>query len=153
MQHEGIDVFEKTSLKAREWVDELMTELGWSNPHHALGAFRAVIHIIRDRLPVSEAVQLAAQMPTTIRGVYFEGWRPHVHAPPIRHRDELLVLLEEQLGVYGLHGAETFTHVARAVLRVVNRHVSPGEVAEARLALPTELRLFWPSIDGASVPG
>jgi uncharacterized protein (DUF2267 family) len=153
MRHEGIDVFDQTSIKAKEWIDELLTELRWTDPHHALGAFRAVIHTFRDRLPVSEAAQLAAQMPTLIRGVYFEGWRPHVRPPVIRHREELVALLEEQLACYGLHGSETFTHVARAVLRVVNRHISAGEIDEARHALPAELRVFWPGQNGTPVHG
>ena len=151
MRHEGIDVFDETEIKAREWIDDLLTELRWSDPRLALAAFRAVLHTLRDRLPVSKAVQLAAQLPTLIRGIYFEGWRPHVHAPPIRHREELVALLEAELSSHGLHGSETCTHVARSVLRVVNRHVSSGEIEQARRALPAELRVFWPRLPTALV--
>ena len=146
MGHDVIDVFDKTLHKSNEWIRDLMSELGWGDAHHALGAFRAVVHVFRDRLPLGEAAALAAEMPTLIRGIYFEGWRPLEHVPAIRHRGEFIAQLEERLGgAYGLHGEETLTHVARAVLRVLNRHVSLGEVENSRHTLPAELRVFWPS--------
>ena len=34
-----------------------------------------MLHAIRDRLPPQEAVDLAAQLPMLVRGLFFEGWR------------------------------------------------------------------------------
>jgi uncharacterized protein (DUF2267 family) len=141
-----IDTFDKTLQKSNEWIHELMRELGWSDAHQALGVFRSVVHAIRDRLPVPEAVALAAEMPMLLRGLYFEGWRPVEHVPVLRHRGELLALLEERLGEsYGLYGEDTVTSVTRAVLRVLNRHISRGEIENARHTLPVELRALWPA--------
>jgi len=35
-----------------------------------------VLHAPRDRLPVQETADLAAQLPVLIRGIYYEGWDP-----------------------------------------------------------------------------
>ncbi|MFI8891646.1 DUF2267 domain-containing protein [Streptomyces paradoxus] len=36
-----------------------------------------MLHPLRDRLPVETAVQFGAQLPTLVRGVYYDGWRPY----------------------------------------------------------------------------
>jgi Uncharacterized conserved protein (DUF2267) len=33
-----------------------------------------VLHALRDRLPQQNAVELGAQLPMVIRGMYYEGW-------------------------------------------------------------------------------
>ena len=152
MGYEVIDVFDGTLQKSNQWIRELMHELGWGDAHHALGALRAVVHTIRDRLPVGEVSTLALDMPTLIRGLYYEDWRPLQHVPALRHRGELLAHLEERLGdAYGLHGEETMTHVAGSVLRVLRRHISLGETDEGRALLPADLRVFWPGASAAVV--
>ena len=35
-----------------------------------------MLHTLRDRLTVDVAAKLAAQLPTLIRGIYYEDWDP-----------------------------------------------------------------------------
>jgi hypothetical protein len=35
-----------------------------------------MLHVLRDRLTIQEAVQPGAQLPMLIRGLYWEGWDP-----------------------------------------------------------------------------
>ena len=55
-----------------ERTDE-RTGLG-EHPHKAYLALRTVLHALRDRLTLEEAVQLGAQLPMLVRGFYYEGW-------------------------------------------------------------------------------
>jgi uncharacterized protein (DUF2267 family) len=41
----------------------------------AYGVLRAVLHQLRYGLTPEEVIDLAAQLPLIVRGVYFEGWR------------------------------------------------------------------------------
>jgi uncharacterized protein (DUF2267 family) len=69
------DVFEGTLQKTQVWLNDLMFELDWEDrPQKAYLALRTVLHALRDRLTVEEAVQLGAQLPMLVRGFYFEGW-------------------------------------------------------------------------------
>ena len=47
--------------------------LGTDDRQDAYRAVRGVLHTLRDRLPVEESAQLAAQLPTLLRGVFYEG--------------------------------------------------------------------------------
>ncbi|HEY7713558.1 MAG TPA: DUF2267 domain-containing protein, partial [Candidatus Binatia bacterium] len=62
------DVFEGTLQKTQIWLNDIMTELDWHDqPHKAYLALRTVLHALRDRLTVEEAVQLGAQLPMLVR--------------------------------------------------------------------------------------
>ena len=78
-------LFEKSSDKADAWVKDMMVCLDTTDPHLALHALRAGLHALRDRLTVEEAAQLAAQMPMTIRGLFYENWHPAGKPLRIRH--------------------------------------------------------------------
>jgi hypothetical protein len=67
----------RTGLTAtRVLVKQLCELLHWKDHHKVYQALCAVLHVMRDRLPVEEAVHLGAQLPMLVRGFYDEGWKP-----------------------------------------------------------------------------
>ena len=76
------DIFDGTLQKTQIWLNELMTALDWENhPHKAYLALRTVLHALRDRLTVEEAVQLGAQLPMLVRGFYYRRLDAQRKAP------------------------------------------------------------------------
>ena len=69
-------IIERSVEKAHVWLKELAEELGGKDRRYAYRALRGVLHTLRDGLPVEVAAKLAAQLPTLIRGVYYEDWEP-----------------------------------------------------------------------------
>ena len=132
--------FDSMIEKTNEWLGELMHELNKHDRHGAYHALRVVLHALRDRLTVNEAANLGAQLPTLIRGIYYEGWRPA--AVPVRERKK-----EQFLS----HVRESYKHdesvdveeVVRAVLRVLANRVSAGEIEDITHSLPKELNSLW----------
>jgi uncharacterized protein (DUF2267 family) len=51
-----------------------LDQLKWQSKNSAYQALRGTLHALRDRLPKEEAVQLAAQLPLLIKGMYYDGW-------------------------------------------------------------------------------
>src|SRR5271165_6591201 len=69
-------IIERNVETAHIWLKELSHELGAEDHQYAYRVLRAVLHALRDRLTVDVAAKLAAQLPTLIRGVYYEDWVP-----------------------------------------------------------------------------
>jgi uncharacterized protein (DUF2267 family) len=136
----GLEVFDRTIQSSTIWVDDVMHELRWLDRHKAYHAMRAVLHALRDRLPVNAAVHLAAQFPMLIRGMYFEGWQPEKTPARERHLDQFLVHVTEAF----LFDAEADAYeIAGAVFRVLSRHVSEGEIEKIKGTLPADFREIW----------
>ena len=76
MRPTHFETFGRTVQKTNDWLAELRGDLGWDDQHRAYAGLRAVLHALRDRLTVEEAVELGAQLPMLVRGFYYEGWRP-----------------------------------------------------------------------------
>lgn len=133
--------FDRTLEKSYEWVTDVMRELDERDPRVAFRALRAVLHGVRDRLPAAEAIDLAAEMPMLIRGLYFEGWRIAGKPIKVRTRDAFLAVVLENLGPVGT--PQPPGRVAHAVLRVIGKHISGGEVSDVLQAMPEDLRRLW----------
>jgi uncharacterized protein (DUF2267 family) len=137
----GLDVFDTTVQKTNVWLKDIMEELGWEDRHRAYEGLRVTLHALRDRLTVEEAVQLGAQLPLLIRGMYYEGWTPHDKPHKTRHIDEFLAPLR----VYFRNDPRIKVEaVARAVLRVLAQSISPGELQDIQRIMPEELNTLWP---------
>lgn len=132
--------------KGNAWIEELGDELGWRDPHAVLGALRAVLHAVRDRLPSDEAAELAAQMPLLVKGIYFDGWDPSAAPAKARTRDAFLALVRGHLG--GRAREADTEQIIRAVFKLLAEHVSEGEIHDVRGALPAELADLWPVAAG-----
>lgn len=137
----GLAAFDSTVHTTNAWLKQLMEEMGWEERHRAYHALRAVLHGLRDHLTVDEVVALGAQLPMLVRGVYYEGWHPA--DKPLRERKKEQFLAHIAAAFRDDRDVDPAV-VTRAVLGLLARHVSGGEVAEIKHVLPTELRTLWP---------
>jgi uncharacterized protein (DUF2267 family) len=136
-----VPAFDRAVQKAYEWLDEIDAELGWSDRERAHAALRGTLHAVRDRLPVDEAADLAAQLPQLVRGIYYEGWDPSWTPVRIRHMEEFLGPVAHALS--GRPGTEPEA-AARTVLAVLTRHLSAGEIGDVVGAMPADIRELFP---------
>lgn len=135
-------IIERSVEAAHVWHRDVAAELGTTDLHEAGRALRVVLHALRDRLTVDEAAQLAAQLPTMIRGIYYEGWKPS-GAHPLAHDVDAFL---ERVATAGRMAGETeASHAVAAVMRVLHRHVSEGELDDVMAVLPERLRPLFRS--------
>jgi uncharacterized protein (DUF2267 family) len=140
-----LQIFDSYIDAANHWLKELATtlELGTNDTHRALHALRAGLHAIRDRLPSTEVLDLGAQLPTLIRGIYFEGWSLRNDPTKIRSRSALIARVENEL-----HGDPKLAaiDVLRAVIELLTKHVSAGEIADVTSTLPRSIAALWDDV-------
>jgi uncharacterized protein (DUF2267 family) len=144
MSATGLEVFDSTLQKTNVWLDDLMDALGTRNRRRAYDALRGTLHALRDRLPIDEAAQLAAQFPMLVRGFYYEGWDPTGKPLKIRDKESFLLRIEEAVPADSLPDSE---EIARAVFSVLADHISSGEMEDVRHLLPKPLQELWPPTD------
>jgi uncharacterized protein (DUF2267 family) len=132
-----VDIVERTIEKTNVWLGQVADELGTEDRRYAYRVLRAVLHTLRDRLTVDEAVELGAQLPDLIRGIYYEGWVPSRVPMKYRHAKEFLdrVAAESRLA-----GDTEASFATAAVMRVLEQHVSEGELSDVMSVMPPELR-------------
>ncbi|HEY5923307.1 MAG TPA: DUF2267 domain-containing protein [Kofleriaceae bacterium] len=140
-------VFDAHLEVAKRWLSELMTNLDLSPAEspRALHALRAGLHAIRDRLPANEVLDLGAQLPTLIRGFYYEGWTLRTQPRQIRDRAAMIARVKKEL--------EPDQHldpidVLRAVIHLVVEHVSAGEIEDVLATIPKSIRALWHDLAG-----
>jgi uncharacterized protein (DUF2267 family) len=141
MTRTAIAPIENAIHTTNTWLKELMEELGWEDRQRAYHAFGVVLHALRDHLTVAEVADLGAQLPMLIRGLYYEGWTPNGKPVKERKKEEFLAHVAGALRGH----AEVFPEgVVWAVFKVLERHVSTGEIGDVKSVLPAQIRSLWP---------
>jgi len=139
MTVDTVNVFEHTIEITHTWLHDLMERLGWQDKHRAYMALRAVLHALRDRLSVEAASHLAAQLPMLIRGFYYEGYHPAGKPLAARKKTEFLAHVAAEC----TDESRNDGRVTQAVLQVLAKHITPGEVEKIKGALPEDIRSLW----------
>jgi uncharacterized protein (DUF2267 family) len=140
-------VFDSHLETANTWLAQVMESLELSPDERprALHAMRAGLHAIRDRLPAAEVVDLGAQLPTLIRGIYYEGWTLANDPRRIRDRAAMIARVKDEMPSDSRLDP---VDVLRAVIEMLVEHVSPGEILDVVATLPGPIASLWQDLTG-----
>ena len=138
----GLDVFDRTVQEANVWL-KLLGERLFAKRHESYVALRAVLHALRDRIGRDNAIHLGAQLPTLIRGIYYEGWTADATGTKERHSADFLLRVRSELPDNTRLDPEQCT---RAVFEVLWDKIDPGEIEKLIDLFPDELRTLWPRL-------
>jgi uncharacterized protein (DUF2267 family) len=135
------EVFETTLQKTNTWLRQISDLLHWDDRHKAYHGLRAVLHTLRDRLPVPEAAHLGAQLPMLIRGFYYEDWKPASTPIKVKTTQEFYDVVKEH---FKADQNVNPLRLTEAVMGVLAANLSPGELTKLRRIIPPHLREIWP---------
>jgi uncharacterized protein (DUF2267 family) len=141
MTHTGISNFTQAAQQAQQWVNELAEDLNWDN-RRAYRLLRSVLHAVRDGLSPAEMTDLSAQLPVLVRGIYFEGWQPRESRAWERNKDDFVTRVTVDFADDLPGDADA---AIAAVFRLLDRHISQGEIAQVRNSMRKSLRHLWPA--------
>jgi uncharacterized protein (DUF2267 family) len=140
MDSERLQPFQTTLQKTDQWMQDVMEELGPDDPTKAYHSLRAVLHALRDRLMPGEVMDISAQMPMLIRGLFLEGWKATKPSGSLDSQEDFFAAVTEELQVPADVGAEDSVH---AVFRVLEKRISCGEIGDIKAMLPDALQPLW----------
>lgn len=132
--------FTNAAQQAQQWVNELARDLCWSE-QSAYRFLKSVLQTLRDWLPPAEMADLSAQLPVLIRGIYFAGWNPSAPVCERKKRDFVLSVRSS----FGYDDNVDFDVAINAVFKLLDRHISKGEIIQVRNSMKKSLRLLWPA--------
>jgi uncharacterized protein (DUF2267 family) len=137
MAQTGLATFDTTLERTNHVLKEIERAYGWPKErrNQAYAALRAVLHAVRDRLPVEETAQLAAQLPMLVRGMYYEGWDPS-KVPAKMDREAFLDRVRREFPFEIDGGIERLTQTVLAALR---QHITDGEWEDVKANFPKDL--------------
>jgi uncharacterized protein (DUF2267 family) len=136
--------FDRYAAKGNEFVNLLADDLQVPRDK-AMRILRAVLHATRNHIPVQESLQLLAQLPMALRGVYVDQWSLRKHTPRIHHLKQFLDEVrscDKGLANYDFGNDESAARAVKAVYRALNYHVTDGEFEDLAASLPMKLRKF-----------
>lgn len=136
----GTESIDKTVQLTHEWINEIEAELQVRDKHFAFQSLRAVLHVLRDRLPLQEAAHLGSQLPQLIRGIYYENFNPRQLPVKDRKAEEFLGRILEQMPGWDIIDPE---RIARSVFQVLKRRISEGEIRDVRANFPKAIAPLW----------
>ena len=140
MTHTSVTGFTHAAEQAQQWVNELAQDLGW-NEQSTHRLLKSVLHTLRDWLSPEEMADLSAQLPTLIRGIYFEGWKPDTPMWERKKRDFVICVRNS----FGYEPDVDIDRAIKAVFKVLDRHISHGEIVQVRNSMKKSLRQLWPA--------
>jgi uncharacterized protein (DUF2267 family) len=121
------------------WFRDILDQLNWQSKESAYQVLRGTLPALRDRLPAEEAVDLAAQLPLLVKGMYYDGWT--LRKPEKFKKQEFARRVHEQ---FGFDDSINPAEVIRAFLRVMCRHTGDGELRDVRSNMPKDIQEWFP---------
>lgn len=125
---------------SKEWIRELNDRLDWADDRRAYRLLRETIQAVRDWLAVEEAVNLSAQLPIFIRGIYFDGWHPASTQVQNRSKNDFIRRIVRKFEQDPIDDPEA---AICEVFKLLNRRISEGEICDVKNCLPKGLRSLW----------
>lgn len=136
--------FNRYVQKGNELINEVAEELGYpDDTEKAHRILKAVLHALRDNIPVEENLHLIAQLPMMIKGVYVDNWKVYGDGSNVRHLDDFILkvqLINENNSRRDLESPEETRQAVEAVFKVLKKHVSEGEIDDVVNMLPREIQ-------------
>jgi uncharacterized protein (DUF2267 family) len=142
MTRQNVPMIDRTVQETHIWLKELCDDLGTEDQRQAYHALREVLIVTRDTLIPEEAMDLASQLPTLVRGIFFEGYKIAGKPDPKRHAEQFVEQVHQRLA--SQNQSIEPERAIRSVFKVLKRHISDGEAQQVKQMLHKEVQAYWP---------
>lgn len=136
---------EKYLHETNEYINQLAKDLGHPEERQrVMIIWRAVMHTIRDRIQISESLDLISPLPLILKGMYVNGWKYH-ETPPydyesIEQMKTQVKALQNQYGESRFNWSQSTDQIISITLGSLERYFSKGQMEHIRGQLPKDVK-------------
>lgn len=142
--------FIKIAEKGTEFIKDLSKELGYPEDTKRAGrVLKSILHALRNQLTVEESVQLLAQLPLFLKGVYVENWTMHKAGKNPKNFEEFyheIRKIDKQANLHDFKTDDDIDNAISVVFMSLRKYVSLGELEDIKAILPKDLKLMLNSV-------
>jgi uncharacterized protein (DUF2267 family) len=136
--------FDKYAQRGNEFLVRLAKNLGNEKDlDSAFRILRSTLKVLRKHFTVEESMQMMAQLPIAMKGIYVDGWKFHSKQDRIKTVEQFaneMILEEGNAAWRDFANINDCIKAISAVTLTLAAYVSPHELEEAFGTLPKELR-------------
>jgi uncharacterized protein (DUF2267 family) len=138
--------FNKYAEEGNLFVKKLAKILGYPDEIARTGiVLRAVLHTIRERITVSESINMIAQLPMFLKAIYVDTWK--YRAKPVRmNKEEFLKEIERHQDKYGeseFSWEKSTEEIVKIVLKELGNYITEGEWEDIMAQLPADMKKMF----------
>lgn len=128
-----------------DYISQLANDLGHpEEKQRVLIIWRAVMHTIRDRIQISESLDLISPLPLLLKGMYTVGWK-YSETPPydyetLEQMKTQVKALQNQYGEEDFDWNKSTDKIISIVLDSLERYFTEGQMNHIRGQLPEEVK-------------
>ena len=142
MSANGLAVFDRTLEKTHQFINDVAQEIKIEDKHIVFTGIKAVLHSLRDRIPLEEAAQLGSQFPVMLAGFYYQGWKPA--ATPTKERSVSAFVDKVRGNLPNGDYPVEIKALIEGVFAVLSKWVTEGEIVDVANMLPKDVQEFYP---------
>lgn len=143
---------EKHLHETHTYINQLAGDLGHpEQKQRAMIIWRAVMHTVRDRITISESLDLISALPLLLKGWYVTGWK-YSDKPPLNYEtiEQMKTLVKAHQNKYGEEEFDWKTptdDIISITLHSLRRYFTEGQMSHIRGQLPPEIKQIVPKVD------
>ncbi|MDX5482735.1 MAG: DUF2267 domain-containing protein [Hymenobacteraceae bacterium] len=135
--------FEDNQKDAINLLKKVAEELDTEDMSQAGRVFRAVLHTIRDRLPVNDAVHFASQLPIIWKGIFYDQYDPSKVPVKIRNVEEWVNYIRNKNAFAANNDFQQDEEIVQAfqgVFRALHRCIADGQLQKVKESLNQDIQ-------------
>lgn len=136
--------FDQYAQEGNEFLNKLANELGYPEEKERTGIIlKAVMHSLRDRLTISESLDLLAQLPMFLKAVYVDNWKYLEKPLQLKTEEDFLEyvkVMQAQFGEQKFDWEISTADIVKTHMTMLSQYVSEGEMDHIIDQMPKEIK-------------
>ena len=141
--------FDEFAQEGNAYISQLAADLGHPQEQgQTYILLRAVLHTLRDRLTMSEALHLLSQLPLFLKGVFAEHWEYRDQPLQLQRLKEFKDAVKQE---QARHGEQQFNWsqstedlIAMVLTSLGNHYLTEGQLQHIAMQMPKDIQPLFP---------